>query len=98
MKRIEGTPSVTGGYTRNIGGNIPGKDSVVAWGPGRYAPEVSAGIPLLMVNSLNLRRRRREASAPAPSTEKSAPHGSKRTGLASRPWAPWAFTANLFSS
>jgi len=30
-------PSVTGGYTRNIGGNIPGKDSVVGLGarPGR---------------------------------------------------------------
>jgi len=94
----KGNPSVTGGYTRNIGGNIPGKDSVVAWGPGRYAPEASAGIPLLILNSLNFRRRRQEALAPAPSTEKSVPHGSQRTGLASRPWAPWAFTANLFSS
>ncbi len=91
-------PSVTGGYTRNIGGNIPGKDSVVAWGPSRYAPEASAGIPLVIVNSMNFLRRRQEASAPAPSTEKSVPHGSKRTGWASRPWAPWAFSANLFSS
>jgi len=98
IKGNKGNPSVTGGYTRNIGGNIPGKDSVVAWGPGRYAPEASAGIPLLILNSLNFRRRRQEASAPAPSTEKSVPHGSQRTGLASRPWAPWAFTANLFSS
>jgi len=95
---LSSNPSVTGGYTRNIGGNIPGKDSVVAWGPGRYAPEASAGIPLLILNSLNFRRRRQEALAPAPSTEKSVPHGSQRTGLASRPWAPWAFTANLFSS
>ena len=70
----------------------------MAWGPGRYAPEASAGIPLLILNSLNFRRRRQEASAPAPSTEKSVPHGSQRTGLAARPWAPWTFTANLFSS
>jgi len=71
---------------------------LLAWWPGQDAPEASAGIRQVMVNSLDFRRRRQEASAPALSTEKSVPHGSKRTGLASRPWAPWAFTANLFSS
>ena len=35
---------------------------------------------------------------PAPSMEKLAPYGSKRTGLAPGPGAPLAFTANLFSS
>src|SRR4030042_5359617 len=56
--------SITRGYDRNIGGTPPGKDSVLAGGPGRYAPEASAGISLFMVSSLNLRRRRRKASAP----------------------------------
>ena len=56
-------PSVTGGYDRNIGGTNPGKDSVLAGGSGRSAPEASAGISLFMVKSLNLRRRRRKASA-----------------------------------
>ncbi|OGQ00088.1 MAG: hypothetical protein A2Z51_02750 [Deltaproteobacteria bacterium RBG_19FT_COMBO_52_11] len=39
-----------------------------------------------------------EGVSPAPSTEKSAPHDSKRNGLAPRPWAPLAFTPNLSSS
>src|SRR4030043_1771942 len=39
-----------------------------------------------------------EGVSPAPSTEKSAPHGSKRTGLAPRPWASLALTPNLSSS
>src|SRR4030042_556865 len=39
-----------------------------------------------------------EGVSPALSTEKSAPHGSKRTGLASRPWASLAFTPSLSSS
>jgi len=28
---------------------------LLAWGQDRYAPETSAGIPLVMLNSLNLR-------------------------------------------
>jgi len=51
----------------------------VAWGFGRYAPEASAGRPIAPVNGLSFRQRRREALAPAPSTKKPAPHGSKRT-------------------
>src|SRR4030043_1345546 len=42
-----------------------------------------------------------EGVSPAPSTEKSAPHGSPpkaETGLASRPWASLALTPNLSSS
>ena len=62
--RIDCNPSVTSGYDRNIGGTNPGKDSVLAGGSGQYAPEASAGISLFMVYSLNLRRRRRKASAP----------------------------------
>ncbi|MBM4333107.1 MAG: hypothetical protein FJ117_18135 [Deltaproteobacteria bacterium] len=58
MKNLS-NPSGTSGYDRNIGGTNPGKDSVLAGGPGRYAPEASAGISLFMVYSLNLRRRRR---------------------------------------
>jgi len=38
-----------------IGGTLHGKDSVVAWGLGRYTPEASAGIPMVMLNSLNFR-------------------------------------------
>jgi len=57
-------PSVTSGYDRNIGGNNHGKDYFLAGGPGRYAPEASAGISLFMVCSLYLRRMRRKASAP----------------------------------
>jgi len=45
-----------------VGGIIPEKDFVVAWGLDQYTPEASAGIPLSMVSSLNFRRRRREAS------------------------------------
>ncbi|MCX5912610.1 MAG: hypothetical protein NTV04_11845, partial [Deltaproteobacteria bacterium] len=48
----------------------------MAWGFGRYAPEASAGRPIAPVNGLSFRQRRREASAPAPSTKKPAPHGS----------------------
>jgi hypothetical protein len=53
--------------------NIPGKYSVVAWGPSRYAPEASARIPMFVANLLNFLRRRQDASAPVPSPEKSVP-------------------------
>ena len=69
---------------------------LLAWGQGQDAPEASAGICLVMVNSLDFRRRRREPLAPALSAEKLVPYGSKRTGLAPRPWAPWAIRPNLF--
>ena len=59
---------------------------LLVWVQGQAAPEASAGIPLVMENSLTLRRRKQGAPAPAPSTEKSLPHGSKRNGLAPRPW------------
>src|SRR4030042_411813 len=39
-----------------------------------------------------------EGVSPAPSTEKSAPHGSKQTGLAPRPWGSLALHPNLSSS
>jgi hypothetical protein len=39
-----------------------------------------------------------QAQSPALSAEKSAPHDSKRHGLASRPWERQAFTPNFASS
>jgi hypothetical protein len=47
------------------------------------------------LNGLNLRRRRREALAPALSTKKSAPYGSKRTVRTPRPGRLFAFTPDL---
>ena len=69
---------------------------LLAWGQGQDAPEASAGICLVMVNSLDFRRRRREALAPALSAEKLVPYGSKRTGLAPRPWAPGQLGRTFF--
>ena len=44
---------------------------------------------------LNLCKKRREALAPAPSTKKSPPHGSKRTARTPRPGNHFAFTPDL---
>ena len=79
-------PSVTGG---------PGAGFVVAWGFGRYAPEASAGMGRDSKKALNLCKKRREALAPAPSTKKSPPHGSKRTVRTPRPWHLFALTPDL---
>ena len=57
----------------------------MAWGSGRYAPEPSVGMGKDSEKALNLRGRRREALAPAPSMKKSAPYGSKRTFRTPRP-------------
>ncbi len=73
---------MTGGHRQPS----PEKILSLVWGQGQAAPEASAGIPPVMEGLLSFRRRRRQASAPAPSTEKSPPHGSKRNGLAPRPW------------
>ncbi len=71
--------------------NSPRKNSIVGLG----ARPVRAGIIGWDIpgqgDSLNFRRRGREASAPALSTERQAPHDSKRTGLAPRPWERRAF-------
>lgn len=58
----------------------------LVWGQGQAAPEASAGISPVMESSPIFRRSRQEAPAPARSTEKSAPYGSQRNGLAPGPW------------
>jgi hypothetical protein len=63
----------------------PPASFLVAWGFGRYAPEVPAGMGKDSENERNIRRRGREAPAPALSTEKSAPYDSKRAVRPPRP-------------
>jgi hypothetical protein len=67
----------------------------VAWGFGRYAPEASAGIGREPEKAPTFRRGMRAALAPAPSTKKSAPYGSKRTARTPRPGRLLTFTPDL---
>ena len=78
-----------------IGGDLPGKGFVV--GPGAIpvrAGSIGRGSPVQAEPS-ELPRWKAGGAIPAPSMKKSAPYDSKRTGMASGPWAPWAFTPNL---
>ena len=82
-------------YPVTLQSRVGGTSFVVAWGFGRYAPEASAGIGRDSEKVPILRKGRREALAPAPSTKKSAPHGSKRTVRTPRPGHLFAFTPDL---
>ena len=67
----------------------------MGWGFGWYAGEASAGMGSAPENGLCLRRRRREALAPAPSATQPAPYDSKRTARTPSPGRFIAFTPNL---
>ena len=81
-----------------IEGSLPGKDSVV--GPGaRPVRAGSIGRDTSGHGELTeLPLRKAGSVIPASSMKKLAPYDSKRTGLASGPWEPLAFTPNLSSS
>jgi len=71
--------------------------SVGARGPERNAPEASAG-PAFCLNDQSLFPPEEAGGIfPALSTEKSAPHDSKRAGLAPGLWNHLALTTFLFS-
>jgi len=55
-------------------------------GADRNAPEVSAGLPLALGDESVFPPKGAEGTCPASSPEKSAPHGSKRSGSAPGPW------------
>ena len=71
--------------------------SVGARGPERNAPEASAGLSLGHEDQSLFPPEEAGGIFPAPSTEKSAPHDSKRAGLAPGPWKHLALTTFLFS-
>ena len=71
--------------------------SVGARGPERNAPEASAGLALGLEDQSLFPPERAGRIVPAPSTEKSAPHDSKRSGLAPEPWDRLALEKFLFS-
>jgi len=52
---------------------VAGTSFVAAWGYGRVVKEASAGTGCDLDREFYLRKERREALAPAPATEKSAP-------------------------
>jgi len=70
---------------------------VEARGPGRNAPEASAGFPLGHEDPRVFPPEGVGGIFPAHPTEKSAPYDSKRTVQAPGPWNPLALAPHLFS-
>ena len=73
---------------------MAGTSLVAAWGFGRFAKEASAGTGCDLDRKFCLRKERREALAPAPATEKSAPYDSERSARAPRPGHLLALPSN----
>jgi hypothetical protein len=73
---------------------VAGTSLVAAWGFGRFAKEASAGAGCDSDRKFCLRKERREALAPAPATEKSAPYDSERSARAPRPGHLLALPSN----
>jgi len=70
---------------------------VEARGPGRSAPEASAGFPLDHEEPRAFPPDEAGGVFPAPSAKKSAPYDSKQAAQAPGPWIPSAFRLHLFS-
>jgi len=66
-------------------------------GPGRIAPEASAGFELGHDEPHAFPPEEAGGVFPAPSSKKSAPHDSKRSAQAPGPWIPLVLTLYLFS-
>jgi len=69
---------------------------VEARAPGRNAPEASVGLTLGHENPSVFPPKEAGGVFPAPSTQKSAPHDSKRATQTPGPWVPLAVTPRLF--
>ena len=75
----------------------PGKILLLAWGPGQYALEASAGMPVVKLNLLNFRRGRR-GGVIRPIHEEMNALWFQADWTGPGPWALLAFTPNLSSS
>jgi len=99
ISNIQSTNDFIISYTiKNINlefGKNGGNASVWARGPGRNAPEASAGLPLGPKDRGPFPQEEAGGIFPALATEISPPYDSKRSGLAPGPWNHLALT-NLF--